>query len=131
MATGQLGGAIRYLRRILQANDADGLGDAELLERFVQDRDEAAFEALVRRHEVAQQIGCPEGTLSSRLARAREMLRGRLERRGLALSVGSLALVLSQNAAPAAVPASLAAATVQAVAASAFAAPVVALTEGV
>ena len=35
--------------------------------------------------EAALRIGCPQGTVLSRLSRARERLRGRLERRGLAL----------------------------------------------
>jgi RNA polymerase sigma factor (sigma-70 family) len=36
--------------------------------------------------EAAQELGCPKGTILSRLARARERLRKRLHRRGLALS---------------------------------------------
>src|SRR6266852_5131133 len=40
--------------------------------------------------EVARELGCPKGTVSIRLMRARELLRPRLERRGLALSVDML-----------------------------------------
>jgi RNA polymerase sigma factor (sigma-70 family) len=40
----------RYLRRTLRLPEAGGLADAQLLERFVADRDEAAFEVLVWRH---------------------------------------------------------------------------------
>jgi RNA polymerase sigma factor (sigma-70 family) len=46
--------------------------------------------------EAARQLGCPRGTVASRLARARERLRARLTRRGLALTAGTLAAGLSQ-----------------------------------
>jgi RNA polymerase sigma factor (sigma-70 family) len=39
-----------YLRRLLGPPCAHGLSDAQLVERFVQKRDESAFEALVGRH---------------------------------------------------------------------------------
>ena len=39
--------------------------------------------------EAARHLGCPIGTIGSRLARGRERLRGRLVRRGLAPAVGS------------------------------------------
>ena len=38
----------------------------------------------MRHDEVAQRLGCPVGTIESRLSRARDQLRGRLTRRGLA-----------------------------------------------
>jgi RNA polymerase sigma factor (sigma-70 family) len=40
----------RYLLRMLGPTGAGGLSDAQLLERFVRQRDEAAFEVLVWRH---------------------------------------------------------------------------------
>ena len=40
----------RYLRRLVQGPCMGGLTNAQLLERFVAQRDEAAFEVLVRRH---------------------------------------------------------------------------------
>ena len=43
------------------------------------------------RQDAARQLGLPEGTLSSRLARARAMLARRLGQRGLALTGGALA----------------------------------------
>src|SRR5262249_45105061 len=43
------------------------------------------------RREVAGRLGVPEGTLSSRLATARQMLGARLVRRGIALSAVTLA----------------------------------------
>jgi RNA polymerase sigma factor (sigma-70 family) len=57
--------------------------------------------------EAARQLGCPEGTLRSWLTRAREMLRQRLQRRGLVLPGAALASLLAENAASAAVPAGL------------------------
>jgi RNA polymerase sigma factor (sigma-70 family) len=64
--------------------------------------------------EAARRLGCPLGTLSTRLTRARERLRVRLTRRGLALSSGVLAALLAQNVTTAAVPAALFDATAKA-----------------
>jgi RNA polymerase sigma factor (sigma-70 family) len=87
------------------------------------------------RHEAARRLGCPEGTLSVRLSRARVLLARRLARHGLALSGGAVAVALSQNAASASVPAPLVSSTVQAAtlvtAAGGVSTPVAALTEGV
>jgi hypothetical protein len=89
--------------------------------------------------EAAAQLGCPKGTVLSRLARGRERLRSRLSQRGLALSSAGLIAALSQNAASAALPAELVTYTTEA--AFAFAAgqattglvsaSVVTLTQGV
>jgi RNA polymerase sigma factor (sigma-70 family) len=90
------------------------------------------------RKEVAEQLGLPEGTVGSRLARARAILAKRLARHGLAVSGGALAAVLSQNVAPADVPTPVVSSTSKA--ASVFAAGqaagvisvrVAALTDGV
>ena len=50
--------------------------------------------------EAARLLGCPKGTVLSRLARGRDRLRGRLVRRGVTLSVWTLVMVLVEKAAP-------------------------------
>jgi RNA polymerase sigma factor (sigma-70 family) len=50
MADGQLRTAVRHLCRVVDS-EVGGVTDADLLERFLSRRDEAAFELLVRRHE--------------------------------------------------------------------------------
>src|SRR5215471_13203454 len=50
MASGELQKTMAYLRRLADAGEAGALSDAQLLERFVRSRDQAAFEVLVWRH---------------------------------------------------------------------------------
>jgi RNA polymerase sigma factor (sigma-70 family) len=90
------------------------------------------------RKEVARQLGCPEGTVASRLSRARDMLAKRMARHGLAVSGGSLATVISQSAGSAGVPISVVSRTIHVAtllaanqAVGVISGPVTALTEGV
>jgi RNA polymerase sigma factor (sigma-70 family) len=88
--------------------------------------------------EAADLLGWPKGTVLSSLSRAREHLRRRLTRRGLTLTGGLLAALAAENAAGAAVPAALAARTLEAAllfaagpgAFGGIAAPVLTLAEG-
>jgi RNA polymerase sigma factor (sigma-70 family) len=66
------------------------------------------------RKEAARQLGCPEGTVAGRLARARAMLAKRLARHGVVLSGVPLAAVLSQSVAVASLPLRVVTATIQA-----------------
>lgn len=89
--------------------------------------------------EAAQQLGCPKGTVLSRLARGRERLRSRLLQRGVTLSAGWLAASLGPGASAAQAPAMLVGTTVKAAISFAAGQPAVglvsaaaaALTEGV
>jgi hypothetical protein len=77
--------------------------------------------------EAARALGCPVGTIESRLTRARQRLRACLTRRGLALSAGLATFVVAPDA-PAAMSATLLASTIRA--ALRFAANPAALTSG-
>jgi RNA polymerase sigma factor (sigma-70 family) len=90
--------------------------------------------------DAAQQLGWPQGSLAGRLARGRKLLAKRLASRGAVLSAGSLATVVSQNAASACLPTGLMSSTVkaavmiaagQATVAGVVPAKVAALVEGV
>jgi RNA polymerase sigma factor (sigma-70 family) len=92
------------------------------------------------RKEAARQVGVPDGTLAARLARGQVLLAKRLGRQGLMLSGGSLAVLLSRDAATAGVPASVLSTTIKAAtvfaagktaAAGVLSVNAVALTEGV
>jgi Sigma-70, region 4 len=81
--------------------------------------------------EAARHLGCPPGTVATRLSRARDQLRARLVRRGVTLSAGVLAAALIGGA-EASVPPALFGGILRAlVSSSAFPAHVTALVEGV
>src|SRR5437763_15235675 len=50
MATKHTGNILQHVRKILTAHESEQLSDRELLRRFAQEHDEAAFAMLVRRH---------------------------------------------------------------------------------
>ncbi|MCI0685489.1 MAG: RNA polymerase sigma factor [Gemmataceae bacterium] len=86
--------------------------------------------------EAARLLGCPLGTISTRLTRARELLRERLRKRGVALAMGALSAALTSHAVQAGVPIQLVDATVRIVGlasagSAAVPAHLVPLTEGV
>jgi len=91
------------------------------------------------RKDVAGRLKVPEGTLSSRLAKGRQLLARRLLRHGLALSGAALATALTQQAASAAVRTALVSSMVKAAALTAagqsaaalLPAQVLALSQGV
>jgi RNA polymerase sigma factor (sigma-70 family) len=64
--------------------------------------------------EAARQVGCPLGTVRSRLARGRKLLRSQLAAHGVTLSGGALATILAAGPASAALPASVLRSTMRA-----------------
>src|SRR5262249_49180770 len=89
------------------------------------------------RKEAARQLGIPEGSVASRLARAPALLAKPLTPRGVVISGGSVAATLSAGSASASAPLALVAATIKLAsllaagrAAGVVSAKVAALTEG-
>jgi RNA polymerase sigma factor (sigma-70 family) len=67
------------------------------------------------RTEASRQLGVPPGTLAARLTRGRALLAKRLTRHGLAVSGGTLAAALAEQAALAGQPAALVSSTIKVV----------------
>jgi RNA polymerase sigma factor (sigma-70 family) len=89
------------------------------------------LEGMTRKN-AARQLGIPEGSVASRLARARALFAKRLTRRGVLLSGGSLAAALTASAPPALVVSTIKAASLFAAghAAGVVSANVTTLTDG-
>ncbi|HKI34240.1 MAG TPA: sigma-70 family RNA polymerase sigma factor, partial [Gemmataceae bacterium] len=81
--------------------------------------------------EAARLLGVPQGTAASRLARGRAQLAERLVRRGIVLSGGALAALVTRHAAAAGLSRSLVAMTVKAVGGASLPGAVAALADGV
>ncbi|QEH37761.1 ECF RNA polymerase sigma factor SigW [Aquisphaera giovannonii] len=104
----------------------DGAGDlAEVLHEEVNRLPRNCQEAVVLCYfeglspsQASRRLGCPLGTVQSRLARGRERLRSRLARRGVAPAMGLVEAGLVANANAAGPPASLVAEAVRAAAQS-------------
>jgi RNA polymerase sigma factor (sigma-70 family) len=86
----------------------------EQLDSAIQDLPAKYREAIVlcylegnTQEQSAKLLGCPLGTVRSRVAQARKLLRDRLVRRGLNVSVGAFTTVLATGAAANAVPTQL------------------------
>ena len=66
--------------------------------------------------QASQELGCPKDSLAKRLIRAKELLRRKLERRGIGLAVAALTTALTEMGSAAPLPAMLTIKTVKAVA---------------
>jgi hypothetical protein len=60
MANTAPGILLRHLRKLLAVPSARGLPDQQLLERFIRQQDEIAFETLLQRHGPLARIGRSE-----------------------------------------------------------------------
>ncbi len=75
MAGTQLETFLRRLRGVLDPHGLQGVSDAHLLERFVQHRDEQAFELLVWRHGLIVPMSAGACWVTNKMSRTRSRLR--------------------------------------------------------
>jgi hypothetical protein len=97
MSDGDPSGTLRDIRTLFDHGRLADLTDRQLLERFVNQ---------LPHEEAARRLGCPVGTVESRLSRGRQRLRDRLVRRGLAPAAAALWAEMAREAS-AAMPAAL------------------------
>src|SRR5438105_2704832 len=114
MTMAPLSGVVQQLRRAAFLPQADAMTDGQLLDCFL-DRELARLPDKYRvriilcdlegktHKEAARLLAWPDGTVSTRLSRARALLAKRLTRHGLHLGAGSLAAALAQSGASASV----------------------------
>ena len=108
----RLEGQVRPMDRIASPEDAAMQRELhQLLDRELNALPDKYREVIVlcdllgtTKQQAARQLGCPDGTVSSRLARGRELLRKRLVRQGATLSVAALVEGLATSKAPASAP---------------------------
>ncbi|WP_406694989.1 RNA polymerase sigma factor [Singulisphaera sp. Ch08] len=111
--------AAEFTSRSAHPGDHDDLAGAvhdevgRLPERFREAVVLCLLEGLTP-EQAARHLGCPVGTVHSRLARGRERLRGRLARRGVAVPIGLLAAPLGSAPTQVAVSAELLQTTISA-----------------
>jgi RNA polymerase sigma factor (sigma-70 family) len=122
----QVGGGLEAIAEtramVVDPAERASLGElAAILDEEMQRLPKRNREALVLCHlqglsaaEAAKRLRCPLPTLKSRLARARELIRQRLVRRGVTLSAAGVAMVFAEQAAHATVSQKVVHAAVQA-----------------
>src|SRR5438477_58668 len=127
MANGRVRKVAERGHALPEATSCKNQSDAQLLDRYVPLLDEELNRLPAKYRapmvlcglqgktylEAAQELGWPSGSVSRRISKARQLLRSRLTRRGVALSLPLLVALLPKKAAAACVSVELKAATLQ------------------